>query len=342
VPTGISARASVVIPAYNAAGTLPACLAALSQQTLAGPDFEIIVADDGSTDGTALVAAEAGANRVLVLPHRGPAAARNSGIAAARGETILFTDADCRPAPDWLAQMLRPLDDTDVSGVKGSYRTQQREVIARLAQCEFEERYNRQELLPSIDFVDTYAAAFRSAVLREVGGFNPAFPHADNEDVDLSYRLAERGYRLVFNRQAVVYHRHAAAWRDYARLKAHRGYWRMAVYRLHPGKALRDSYTPQLLKLQVLLVYLALGLALPSLFWPPLLWATLISLAALLLSAWPFTKLVARLDKPIAPWAPWFVAVRAFSFAAGVAAGAAAMLLGRPVLRPTAAMPEEG
>jgi glycosyltransferase involved in cell wall biosynthesis len=334
VPTETYPRASVVIPAYNAAGTLPACLAALSQQTFLPPDFEIIVADDGSTDDTARVATEAGAGQVLVLPHRGPAAARNAGIAAASGDIILFTDADCRPAPEWLAQMLRPLDDPGVSGVKGSYRTDQREVVARLAQCEFEERYNRQERLPSIDFVDSYAAAFRSGVLREVEGFNPAFPRADNEDVDLSYRLAEHGCRLVFNRQAVVYHHHVATWTRYARLKARRGYWRMAVYRLHPGKALRDSYTPQILKLQVLLVYLSLGLAFLTPFWTPLLWGSLSSLAALLLSAWPFTKLVARLDRSVAPWAPWFVVVRACAFAAGVAAGTGALLLGRTALRP--------
>ena len=333
MPAETCPRASVVIPAYNAAGTLPACLAALAQQTLPSTDFETIVADDGSADNTALVAAGAGAGQVLRLSHRGPAAARNAGIAAARGEIILFTDADCKPAPDWLAQMLRPLDDPGVSGVKGSYKSNQQEVVARLAQCEFEERYDRQARLPSIDFVDSYAAAFRARVLREVGGFNPAFPRANNEDVDLSYRLAECGCRLVFNRQAVVYHRHVASWRSYACLKARRGYWRMAVYRLHPGKALQDSYTPQLLKLQVLLVYLASGMALLSILWPPLLGGTALGVAILLLTTWPFTKLVARLDRPVAPWAPWFLVVRACAFAAGVAAGLGAMLLGRPVLR---------
>jgi glycosyltransferase involved in cell wall biosynthesis len=342
VPHEACPRASVVIPAYNAARTLPACLAALAQQTVPLASFETIVADDGSTDDTALVAAESGASRVLRLSHRGPAAARNSGIADARGEVILFTDADCRPAPDWLCQMSRSLDDPGVSGVKGSYKSDQVEVVARLAQCEFEERYDRQERLPSIDFVDSYAAAFRAQVLREVGGFNPAFPQANNEDVDLSYRLAERGCRLVFNRQAVVTHRHVASWRGYARLKARRGYWRMVVYRLHPGKALHDSYTPQLLKLQVLLVYLALGLALLAPLWPPLLGGTVLSLVVLLLTAWPFTRLVARLDRPIAPWAPCFVLVRACAFAAGVAAGLGAMLIGRPALRSEGARVGDG
>jgi hypothetical protein len=107
----------------------------------------------------------------------------------------------------------------------------------------------------------------------------------------------------------------------------------MAVYRLHPGKALQDSYTPQLLKIQVLLVYLASGMALLSPLWPPLLGGMALGVATLLLTTWPFTKLVARLDRPVAPWAPWFLVVRACAFAAGVAAGLGAILLGRPVLR---------
>lgn len=328
------------MPAYNAADTLPGCLAALSAQTVPRPEYEIIVADDGSADDTAAVAARHGADRVLRCPHRGPAAARNAGIAAASGDVILFTDADCEPAPDWLAEMLRPLEDGRVSGVKGSYRTRQREAVARLAQCEFEERYDRLEREPSIDFVDSYAAAFRSATLREAGGFDPAFPQANNEDVELSYRLAQRGHRLVFNRRAVVYHRHVATWPAYLRLKARRGYWRMLVYRRYPGKALRDSYTPQLLKVQVLLVYLAAGLALLAPVWPWLIWGAGLSALALCLSAWPFTRLVRRLDRPVAAWALLFVVLRACAFAVGVLAGAAAMFLGRPGARPAATRPD--
>src|SRR3954465_2170240 len=83
-------RASVVIPAYNAAGVLPACLAALREQTYPADGLEIIVVDDGSEDATPIIAAAAGA-RVLRQPNRGPAAARNQGAAAATGDIVLFT-----------------------------------------------------------------------------------------------------------------------------------------------------------------------------------------------------------------------------------------------------------
>jgi len=320
---------SVVVPAYNAAATLPACLAALHQQTC--PPDEIIVVDDGSTDDTAAVAWRCG---VLVLQqkHQGPAAARNLGVQHARGDIILFTDADCEPAPEWIAEMVHPLSDPSVAGVKGAYCTRQHQLIARLAQCEFEERYNRLERLAAIDFIDSYAAAFRASVLRETGGFDSAFPQANNEDVDLSYRLAEGGLKLVFNRRAVVYHRHPATWGAYLRLKIKRGYWRMVVYRLHPRKALRDSYTPQLLKVQVFLLYLGGGLAVLALIWPVLAWAVIVSLGCLFLSAIPFAHRVARQDSRLAIWAPFFITGRALAFAIGTFIGIVGMAFFRPVL----------
>jgi glycosyltransferase involved in cell wall biosynthesis len=321
---------SVIVPAYQAAPTIGQCLGALNAQTVARAQYEIIVVDDGSTDDTAPVAEQAGADQVLRCPHRGPAAARNAGIAAARGRVILLTDADCEPQADWLALMLQPFADPDVAGVKGSYITRQTAVVPRLAQCEFEERYDLQERRPTIDFVDSYAAAFRASVLRAAGGFDPAFTRANNEDVELSYRLARLGHKLVFVRRAQVAHRHVATWRGYFRMKRRRGFWRMLVYRLHPGKALRDSYTPQTLKLQILLVYATAALALAACVWHPLAWGALLSLGGLVLSGWGFYKLVRTQDPAVTLWAPFFIVTRAVAFALGVVAGLIGMLSFRP------------
>jgi len=320
---------SIIIPAYNAAQTLPACLAALQAQT--HPPDEIIVVDDGSRDQTAQVARAYGV-QLLEQPHQGPAAARNLGIRQARGDIILLTDADCEPEPTWVAEIMRPFADPRVAGVKGSYRTHQRERVARLAQCEFEERYDLLERLATIDFIDTYAAAFRLTTLREMGGFDPAFPQAVSEDVEFSYRLAHAGYRLVFNRQAVVYHRHPSTWRAYLRRKMRFGYWRMIVYRLHPGKALRDSYTPQLFKIQIVLMYLVLGLTGLAFIVPLLGWGALAALIGLCLSAIPFTRRVAQQDHALAVVAPWFIVMRALASAVGVAGGIVEMFLFRPAL----------
>jgi glycosyltransferase involved in cell wall biosynthesis len=320
---------SIIIPAYNAAQTLPACLAALQSQTQ--PPGEIIVVDDGSHDQTAQVARAYGAH-LLEQPHQGPAAARNLGIRQACGDIVLLTDADCEPVPTWVAEMMRPFADPRVVGVKGSYRTNQQERVARLAQYEFEERYDRLEQLATIDFVDSYAAAFRVAVLRKMGGFDPAFPQANNEDVELSYRLARVGCRLMFNRQAVVYHRHPNTWRAYLCRKIKRGYWRMMVYRLHPGKAVRDSYTPQLLKAQIALMYLVLGFAGLAFVSPPLGWGAVAALIGLLVSAIPFGRRAAQQDNALVVAALVFVVVRALAFAIGVAGGIVGMFFFRPEL----------
>ena len=227
--------------------------------------------------------------------------------------------------------MVAPLADIDLAGVKGSYRTRQSEVVARLAQCEFEERYDRQERLLVIDFVDSYVAAFRATVLREVGGFDPAFPYANNEDVDLSYRIAHLGYRLVFNRKAVVYHRHAASWRAYIRLKIRRGYWRVMALKMHPDKALRDSYTPQLLKLQVLLIYAVIASCLATLLWRPFEWIAATVVLSLCLSTIPFARLVWRFDRAVTPWAPFFILARSVAFSFGIIGG----IIGMKRFRPT-------
>jgi cellulose synthase/poly-beta-1,6-N-acetylglucosamine synthase-like glycosyltransferase len=287
------------------------------------------VVDDGSQDQTAQVARANGV-QLLEQLHQGPAAARNLGLDQACGDIVLFTDADCEPEPTWVAEMTRPFTDPRVVGVKGSYRTHQQERVARLAQCEFEERYDLLERLATIDFIDTYAAAFRLAVLRERGGFDPAFPN--NEDVEFSYRLARAGCRLMFNRQAVVYHQHPSTWHAYLRLKIKRGYWRMMAYRLHPGKAVRDSYTPQMLKVQIALLYSVVGLAGLAFVFPPLVWGAGAALIGLLLTAIPFVRRAMQQDKALMVAALVFIVVRALAFAIGVAGGTVGMFFFRPAL----------
>jgi len=161
---------SVIVPAYNAQDTLGSCLAALQAQSLPRDRYEVIVVDDGSTDRTADIARQYGA-RLLHQPNAGPAAARNRGAQAARGEILLFTDADCSPARDWIERMTEPFRDAEVVGAKGVYRTRQAEPVARFVQLEYEDRYVRTSRQEYIDFVDTYSAAYRRDIFLANGGF---------------------------------------------------------------------------------------------------------------------------------------------------------------------------
>ncbi len=246
---------SVVVPAYNAAATIGDCIAALRRQSYDGP-VELIVVDDGSTDDTAALARAAGAT-VINAPHGHAAAARNAGLRAATGPLICFTDADCAPHPDWLSQISRPFADPDVIGCKGTYATRQRQLVARFVQLEYEDKYDRLRPQATIDFIDTYSCAYRRAVLLANGGFDESIRYV--EDQELSFRLAARGYKMVFQESAVVDHLHSATLPAYLRKKANIGLWKMRIIRRFPDRAVRDSHTPQVIKVQMGLAGLLLA-----------------------------------------------------------------------------------
>jgi glycosyltransferase involved in cell wall biosynthesis len=281
------------VPAYNEGEAIATCLRALVDQSL-GPaaierkQYEIIVVDDASTDGTASLAKAAGADVVLTIAHGGPAVARNAGLQVARGEFVLFTDADCAPMPGWIARMVAPFEDPEVVGVKGSYRTKQRELMARLVQLEFEIRYERMARFREIDFIDTYAAAYRRQVLLQEGGFDSAYPFPANEDVDLSFRLANKGYRMVFVPEAWVFHVHPETLGAYLKRKMRVGYWRGLLYTKHPEKIAGDSHTDPWLKPGFALAVTAIALSLAALVTPALAVGAVVALLAFGVTVIPF------------------------------------------------------
>jgi len=310
---------SVIVPAYQAADVIADCVRALAQQTVDRARYEIIVVDDGSTDATGDVARETGADRVLRIAHGGPAAARNAGIEAAQGEIVLFTDADCEPAEDWVAQMVAPFGDPQVMGVKGTYRTKQPSLIARLVQLEFEIRYERMAELPRIDFVDTYAAGYRRALFVTHGVFDTAYIAA--EDVDLSFRLTRAGHWLVFAPDAWVWHRHPATLGRYLARKARFGYWRALLYVRYPDKISGDAHTDPALKPQFALAAL-LGLAvIVGVFWRPAWIVALLLFVLFLVTTLSFVRWAWRRDRAVALIWPGVTLLRVVVQGLGLAVG---------------------
>ncbi|MBN1879986.1 exopolysaccharide biosynthesis polyprenyl glycosylphosphotransferase [bacterium] len=311
---------SVIVPAYNAEARIGECLKALNNQTLSRDSYEIIVVNDGSTDNTGGIAKDAG---VIVIDqtNQGPAIARNEGVKRAGGDIVVFTDSDCIADPDFLAEMTRPFSDSSVMGVKGAYRTHQTRIWARFAQVEFMERYAKLSRSDSIDFVDSYAAAFKRLVFCQVGGFDAHFPVANNEDVDLSYKIARLGHKMVFNPDAIVYHTHPDSLKVYLKLKFSRAYWRMLVYRKFPEKIVSDSYTPQSLKLQIMGAGLLIAGLIGGIVSKPLLLATPWFLLFYLAATVPFLFRAAHYDIGLLWFCPIAVFLRSLAFGTGILFG---------------------
>ncbi|MFH1225478.1 MAG: glycosyltransferase [Candidatus Diapherotrites archaeon] len=312
-------KASVIIPVYNAEKTISACLESVLRQKVAG-GFEVIVVDDGSTDGTAKVVKRFGA-KYISQKNSGPASARNRGVKNAGGEFVAFIDSDCTASENWLAELLKPFLERDVAGVQGAYKTKQCELIARFSQIEIEDRYNRMRRMRSLDWVGSYSAAYRRKVFVEECGYDESFPIASGEDPELSFKLSKKGHRLIFNPEAIVFHRHQSALLPYLKSKFYRAYWRVLLYSKHRSKAIRDSYTPQILKMQIGLFCIFCAGAAATVFMPSLIFVPAAALVLGALSTLPFTIFAMRRDFAAGIVAPFVIALRSVVFAAGLAAG---------------------
>lgn len=278
--------------------------------------------DDGSIDDTAAAVKRFAGVRLIHQSNAGPAAARNRGVREATGSIVLFTDDDCVPAPDWIDAMLAPFEDPHVIGAKGIYQTRQAGLIARFVQLEYEDRYRLMARHTDIDFIDTYSAAFRRERFLRLGGYDTSFPVACAEDVELSYRMSARGWKMRFAPNAVVCHTHPDRLSGYLRKKYKFAYWRMLAVRKNPAKGVKDSHTPQLMKLQLLLPPALLAAGFLDIAMRPRFPATLIVLSAFLLSTLPFVLRAMTKDVAVGLMSPLLLAARAGAQFLGATRGA--------------------
>ncbi|MCU1293307.1 MAG: glycosyl transferase [Bryobacterales bacterium] len=317
----IEARsASIIIPTFNGSARIRNCLDSLVRQT-AGRNVEILVVDDGSTDSTADVVRGYSSARLISQANAGPASARNRGALEAQGEILLFTDDDCVPMPDWLEAMLGPFKDPEMVGAKGVYRTHQRSLAARFVQIEYEDKYRLMAGLSSIDFIDTYSAAFRRDRFLEMTGYDTSFPVACAEDIELSYRMSARGWKMKFVPSAIVYHIHPDTLSRYLKKKYKFAFWRMLAVRKNPSKGVKDSHTPQIMKVQLLLAPALLLAMTFDLAARPTLPVSALVLVSFLLTTLPFSVRAIRKDAIVGILSPILLAMRSCAQLLGVTAG---------------------
>lgn len=190
---------SVVVPTYNRRALVLACLESLRRQDYPLDRYEIVLVDDGSTDGTAeaVAAAMAGWPGTFMLirqANSGPAGARNTGIRASQGAIVAFTDSDCTVSPNWLAALVAGFTDERIAGVGGPIRNVAprgwiAEYLTAAAFFRHRVRHGR------VEYLLTASAAYRRDVLQNIGGFAER-RGAWGEDADLSFRVAAQGYYL--------------------------------------------------------------------------------------------------------------------------------------------------
>jgi len=233
---------SVIVPAFNAEGIIEECLRALTALEYGGP-LEIIVVDDGSTDGTRECAARFESVRYLYQENAGPAAARNRGVKESGSEIVCFTDADCIVHRDWVEKLAGHFDKPDIAAVAGSYGIANPDsALARGVHGEI--LYRHRHFVPEYPRVfGSYNVALRREIFTAAGGFDESYRFASGEDNDLSYKILAAGRKIFFERRALVDHHHPVHFRKYLKEQYRHGFWRAKMYFRHPSMIGGDDYT---------------------------------------------------------------------------------------------------
>ncbi len=251
---------SVVIPVYNSQDMLRSCLTHLRKSTV--DNYECIVVDDGSTDGSAVVAHEFGATVLATERRSGPAYARNLGASKASGEIVFFIDADVCVYPQTVALVQANFErDPDLTAVIGAYDDlpESQDFLSlyrNLMHCYVHNQSRREACT-----FWSGCGAIRKSVFHEYSGFDVSYDRPAIEDIDLGYRLNRDKKKLLLDTSIVV--KHLKRWSFYSLVKTDimdRGIpWTELI--------LRDKFLPNDLNLQlsqrvsVALVFLLLGVA---------------------------------------------------------------------------------
>src|SRR5207249_5017857 len=196
-------RISVVVCTFNGSRTIRDCLNGLS--SLRYPNYEVIVVDDGSRDGTAVIAQEYGF-RLIATENRGLSSARNTGLEAATGEIVAYLDDDAFPDPQWLRYLAWTFMQTPHVGLGGPNIPPPGDgIVADCVACSPGGPIHVLVTDEVAEHIPGCNMAYRKEALDAVGGFDPRFRTA-GDDVDVCWRLQDRGWTLGYSPAASVWH----------------------------------------------------------------------------------------------------------------------------------------
>jgi cellulose synthase/poly-beta-1,6-N-acetylglucosamine synthase-like glycosyltransferase len=196
---------SVIVPVRDGESTIADCLDSILATDYPPDRREILVVDNGSSDGTAALI-QSRPVRYLREGKRGVSNARNRGISESRGEVCAFVDADCIVEPEWLTELVRPFEDPEVGAVGGNLRHEPPRNAAERQAVRLLGDWQQFAFSSNPAYPITANAAYRSDVLDRIGPFDPHMTRA--QDVELGLRFQERsGHRLAFAERAIARHR---------------------------------------------------------------------------------------------------------------------------------------
>lgn len=235
---------SVVVPIYNGEADLPELLSCLQAQTYPTERLEYLLINNASCDNSASLLKTAAANgSIQVLQEnkiQSSYAARNQGIRAAKGEIIAFTDADCRPQPNWLSTLIAPFTDKSIGVVAG-------EIVAFRGKTWLEKHADRHQVLSQqhtlkhsfCPYGQTANLAIRRQVFEQTGLFRPYL--TTGGDADICWRIQqETEWRLQFAPTAIVQHRHRATLREYQKQWRRYGCSNRYLHQLYGVELMKD------------------------------------------------------------------------------------------------------
>ena len=232
---------SVVCCSYNGAATIGETLAHVGR--LDYPDFEVIVVDDGSTNGVSRIAAQYPV-RLITQANQGLSAARNAGLHAATGEVVAYIDDDAYPDPHWLTYLVRKLNSGDCNGtpfVGAGGPNLHVPTDGESAECVAHAPGGPTHVLLDdtvAEHIPGCNMAFRRDALLAIGGFDPQFRIA-GDDVDICWRLQAAGGVIAFSPTAQVWHHRRGGVRPFWRQQFNYGRAEADLERKWP-----DKYNP--------------------------------------------------------------------------------------------------
>lgn len=226
------AKVSVVVATYNGARTLNACLTSL--QRLNYPDYEVILVDDGSRDATPDIARKFPSVRYIHQKNQGLSVARNTGIAAATGEIVAFTDDDCRADEDWLYYLAGDLMRGGFAGIGGhNFLPPEDSHVAAAVMVSPGGPAHVMLTDREAEHIPGCNMAFYKWALEEIGGFDPVYRKA-GDDVDVCWRLQERNHKIGFSPAGFVWHYRRSTVKAYLKQQAGYGEAEALLAHEHP------------------------------------------------------------------------------------------------------------